>query len=247
MDNTNVLRAREEFRAGRPLKQLALVVSLFVVWVLLVAPFPFRWLFDGFGIAIAAFMYFVVLRNQPLLLECPDCGKVISSSTPWICGFCGRKNSDTLKFPFINQCASCGVEPKAYKCHHQNCGRLIFLGLDRQGENYACSASVPAPVVDKRATQAIEIEEKKNQIALEKLEQALKAVKGQAVPKEETTVTDRIKSRLQEHAEKRMALQDAVREKKAENALKYKDDEQARKLADLAVDEAAMTLLAEDE
>jgi hypothetical protein len=180
MDTINVLRAREEFRTGRPLKHLLLVGGLFVVWVLIVSPFAFRWLFDAFGIAAAAFAYFVVLQKQPLFLACPNCGKVIASNTPWVCGECETRNLNTAKFPFINQCESCGVEPKAYKCHHQNCGRLIFLGPDRQTENYAYFASAaPPPAVDKTIAQKREIEEKKNEILLERLDQKLRELKGQ--------------------------------------------------------------------
>jgi len=40
------------------------------------------------------------------------------------------------------------VEPKAYKCHHDGCGELIFLGSDRQKENFAHCATMPALTVD---------------------------------------------------------------------------------------------------
>jgi hypothetical protein len=237
MDTTNVLRAREEFRAGRPLKQLALVVSLFVVWVLLVAPFPFRWLFDCFGIAAAAFVYFVVLRKQPLLLECPNCGKVVSSNTPWVCGFCGAKNSDTLKFPFINQCASCGIEPKAYRCHHRDCGRLIFLGPDRQAENYACCASTaPTPTIDKAVSQTREIQEKKNEIILEQLDQRLRQLKDHGKGEGKKFEFAKTLEDVKQFVTEQRLVDLAVQEQKRANREECKGDEEEIIRRDLAAE-----------
>lgn len=89
------------------------------------------------SLTVTLFIFFSVLLKQPLGFYCTNanCGKYVSSKTPWICGFKQCRNDDLEEHPFIGACKHCGAEPKAYQCHH--CGSLIYLSEDEQDHNFA--------------------------------------------------------------------------------------------------------------
>lgn len=119
---------------------------------------------DAIAFALTLCLYFFVLRKRSFSVICEHCRCHISSTTPWVCGSCKGENTNTEEYPFIHKCRACSVPPKAYKCHHVNCGQLIFLSEDRQEDNFAyclnsASAFDPKARQSKRREQREEIQE----------------------------------------------------------------------------------------
>jgi hypothetical protein len=174
-DSTDPLTSRSRFET-RKFRNFS---SLFVIF--LVSVVVFSWfvskVFPGFipllivdAIVLGAIYYlYNSWSNQPIKIRCEHCDKIISSRTPWVCGVCGTKNTDTANYPFVSKCKNenCGCEPKSYRCHH--CNEFIFLTEDEDTLNYAHSVNSPAemPEPDKHAEDLKALREKK----AEKLEE----------------------------------------------------------------------------
>src|SRR5688572_5049342 len=123
----NAQNARIRFRI-RTLENLAIVAGIFSLLAIIVASFPFAWIIDLALIGILYFVFVYVLEQRVIGIDCPHCGKYLATNTPWICGFCKKLNENGDEYPFVHKCRSCGAEPRAYKCHHRACAKLIFLG-----------------------------------------------------------------------------------------------------------------------
>lgn len=148
-------------RARFKSRNLVNCAILFVIFVLLVG--IFSWVALGIFSSMAVmlvgdvialgviYFLFTTWDKQAIQLDCVKCGKQISSNTPWVCKACGAKNFDTENFPFLFKCKECGVEPKAYRCHHKKtdgsiCGTMLFLTKDQDATNYAhCLTTVLLP------------------------------------------------------------------------------------------------------
>lgn len=155
----------------RTLQNWAVCMGGFTLLVLLFAPFPFRWLIYLIGIAVTTYILFVVLEKRASLITCPNCGKQVATNTPWVCGVCGKSNLKVDDFPFTHRCEHCGIEPKAYRCHHPKCGELIFFSEDKQKENCArcLSPEAPAPPPkDKGVARKEELEDVLHEIDMTK-------------------------------------------------------------------------------
>jgi len=83
------------------------------------------------------YVFFFFLEGRSIDLECNHCGKHINGNTPWRCGICKQGNERTKTFPFVHRCQHCSDEPKAYKCHHEGCGKLNYLTRDSLAKGFA--------------------------------------------------------------------------------------------------------------
>lgn len=165
---SGVLDPRLQFKL-RTLQNWAWCMAGFALVAICVAPLPFRGLVDMAGIATAYYILFFVLDKRAGLIECPHCNNKLATNTPWVCGLCGKKNLRVEDFPFTNRCQHCGTEPKAYQCHHRDCGQLIFFTEDRQEENFAFCLVPQAPEpppVDKRVVRTEQKEEIQHEIEM---------------------------------------------------------------------------------
>src|SRR5581483_2955640 len=123
--------ARNQFRLPT-LKNCVLVGGIFVAGALIFAQLPFSFLLDLILGCVLYYFYFNIWSFEPIRFSCPHCGWVVATNTPWICGVCEQKNQNADDFPFVHRCEHCGNEPKAYRCHHKDCGNIIFLTDDEQ-------------------------------------------------------------------------------------------------------------------
>jgi hypothetical protein len=105
---------------------------------------------------------------------CPHCKGYIETNTPWICGYKGCRNENADDFPFISECEHCRAKPKAYKCHHRGCEKLIFFTKDNQTFNFAQCINMPTPKSEpkpvKRDEHVDALAERKKAIELKELE-----------------------------------------------------------------------------
>jgi hypothetical protein len=192
---------------------------------------------------IGYFLYFHVLENQAVSIACPECRKVISTNTPWICGVCGKANTRTNKFPFIHRCehGECGAEPKAYKCHHRGCGKLIFLTDDCQEENFARCLTAPVPPAPDETKEEISAQEREkrrleHQLVITRLNAELNEAKKLVDPPKKKPIREIIEEDYTRYNTRYMIVYEiAAREKKA-NAEKYKDDPEMLERTNLSVD-----------
>ena len=101
--------------------------------------------FIGSVIVIAGLFiaYFFLMQGRPINITCESCNKTILSSTPWICPVCRKNNLNTSEFSFLYRCEHCNAEPKAYECHHKNCGAYLYLTADES--ELLCAKSIGAP------------------------------------------------------------------------------------------------------
>lgn len=143
IQNCPPLEARRIFRA-RPLKNVGIGALIFcaifslVFWLNVIVVLVF-------ALVIAGVVYFY-LDSRVIFIQCSHatCGKIIDTSTPWLCGSKQCRNENTDEFPFIHECGTCHYVPKAYQCHH--CGKLIYLSQDHQQIHAATCLVAPEPV-----------------------------------------------------------------------------------------------------
>jgi hypothetical protein len=200
-DSTDPLTARSRF-VSRTFANCIRLAAVFLVSII-----PLSWLVSGLypgfapmlvvdALVLGGVYYLHLLwEKRPVKIRCGQCGKIISSSTPWVCGVCGTKNTDTEHFPFMFKCKNkdCGTEPKAYRCHHQDCGAMIFLTEDEDATNYAHNVNSPAemPPRDQHADELRSLREKKERI----LEEREIAIVEEELKKFEKRMADAGKSR----------------------------------------------------
>jgi hypothetical protein len=195
-------------------------------------PPGYMWLADGVAIAVLFYLFFFIWDKRAIKICCPHCFKYIRSNTPWVCGFCHKKNVHTDEFPFVNRCEheDCGAEPRAYKCHHGGCEKLIFLTEDRLEENYASRAD--APVEDKAkkevAFQEQEKRAKEHEITMvelnTKLDEKLKASKLQREFSRTKSPRESVKEKFEGEFADVMAAEEFADEQETFYEEKYKDD-----------------------
>lgn len=236
------LDAKTEFKV-RSLKNWAACIAGFVLWALLMAPFPFRWLADAIGIAVAWYILFFVLEKRAVGLRCPGCLKYIASNTPWVCGFCKGENRKPDEFPFVHQCEKCSAQPKAYKCHHKSgdkpCGRIIFLSEDEQEQNYAycLNTEIPTPPEDKKLQRNESKEALIHEIEMADLATKLDAIKQRADFGKKKTPGEEIQDSFEKHHARFMGTREFARRQRAVNAEKFKDDPEMLRFADEALED----------
>ena len=197
IQDCTALGARKAFTL-RPYKHFACGGGVFLV-VLLSGVFFYPLIAIIVAGIFAGGVYFY-LESRLLVIECPSCGRDINTNTPWQCGFKGCRNENADEFPFIHECEHCHYPPKAYVCHHRECGQLIYLTSDRQQIHAAKCLTAPEPVKvivktkvivkdvvgDKIATQREEVRDKEHQLKLTTLDKKIDIVKK--MPSEATPV-----------------------------------------------------------
>lgn len=179
-------------------------------WVLLV---------DVIAGLVLLYMHFFVWARLVITIRCPHCQKLLRTNTPWVCGLHQCKNEQPDEFPFVHKCQHCGTEPKAYKCHHQSCRKIIFLTDDESSMDFAFRLSQSGPKPDKRSRKlkgVVEtIEDKRHEIAIAELDAKLNEIYNRiAGPRfksplqQKTAAFDRYLEGavgLRAHAQKRLA------------------------------------------
>lgn len=157
-------RARFKFKALVNIAKLFLIftpVIFFLSWLAyVVAPGMTSMLIVDVAAIAALYYLYTIWDSQPIPLLCDECGKLILSNTPWVCGFCQRVNANPGKYPFVDKCGHCENEPKAYRCHH--CQELIFLTQDKLEPNYAYCFNSPAEIPEPDA-RTVELVKKKHE------------------------------------------------------------------------------------
>lgn len=159
--------SRSRFKL-RTIHNFVALFAIFIVLVAVISMVSSMWSFPmlmGDAIAFGIVYYlFTLWDKRPIGMECNHCGKYLASNTPWVCGYCKKPNTNANDYPFLGPCAHCGNEPKAYKCHHKDCGQLIFFSEDMDGSNYAyCLNSPNESAADPRTLKVIEREESKQE------------------------------------------------------------------------------------
>jgi hypothetical protein len=199
----------------------------------------------GDAIVLAgAYFLFTLWDKRPIQIRCPNCCKIVSSSTPWVCKACGVKNMDTVNFPFVNKCEACGVEPKAYRCHHNNCGEMIFFSEDQDETNYASCLNSPREVKtvepDERTTRLekykTDKEEKQHLIDMANLdEQYGEHLKRKEMLKKKSP-REEIETDFEIFEAKIMGRENFAAERKALYDEQYKNDQETRERKLLTLD-----------
>ena len=223
-------------------------VCFIVLMVLFDTVLPFGGLVAGLICILAAYcLFFYVLDKRAIRIVCPHCGRYIETNTPWICGNkeCGYQNNHVDAFPFIYKCERCGYYPKAYKCHHGDCRKLIFFTEDRQETGYARCATEPVltkvkkPPVDRHAADVAKkvqnIQLKELEVKEGKLDVEIKGIKQTLEPEKPKSVEDIYRGRLQ--------TEDDARRLRAEIDEKFKDDPDERMRRHRIVDAIMRSLL----
>ncbi len=224
----------------RTLQNWIVCIIGFILWAILISPFPFRWIGDIAGIAVAYYVLFFVLDKRASLIACPHCKKQVATNTPWVCGVCGKNNLRVEDFPFTHRCEYCGIEPKSYQCHHPECGGLIFFTEDNQQVNYARCLNPKEQVApqDKRVVRGEEKEERQHAIDLEELDAKLEMVRKlrEMGKKKEKTLDEEIQDDLEHTYTRFIGVEAHARKKKAEADEEYKDDPEMRQKAHDLID-----------
>jgi hypothetical protein len=223
----------------RTLNNFLFAIAIFTVFalvsVVLSSPnFWIAWVADIVAIAVLFYLYRTFWDKRAIWIRCPNCRKKIATNTPWMCGACSAKNEHVDDFPFVHRCESCGVEPKAYRCHYEECGKLIFLTKDELVRNYAYCIN---PVLEAREEEVerdtFEQKKRRGEYRLhlarlykdvELAEQAENAVKIKTEPPREKTPQEKIEEHRAKRRAKTITATEIYRNERKANEEKYKDD-----------------------
>lgn len=231
------LNAKLRFRL-RTLTNIGITLVIFVPLVFVLTQFLDWWLADALAIGVAFCLFFLVLGNRAIKIRCPHCTQLITSNTPWVCGFCQATNKKIEEFPFVHKCEHCSAEPKAYKCHH--CGKLVFLTEDQLKANYAScvnTAIKEEPPPDEAALRDKEQKGMEHKLVMEKMTAELEEMKRKAELAKPKSPQEKVEESFSRHHVSYMAAHDIARREKAANAEKYKDDPYLLERANESVDD----------
>ena len=214
-------------------------IGIMIVVALLCGLSPYGSIATFVAIPIVYYLVFFVMNDRAIKIWCPGCGKAIRTNTPWICGFCQRKNERVDEYPFVHKCQHCGAEPKAYQCHHTGCEKLIFLTEDSLERNYARCADAPVP--DEAPKELTERQRKKDvlihKIEMAELKSKLNTSKGRLEMGKKKTPREAIEEDFDRYFASRMGAEEYAREKKTTNAELYKNDLEMLEKANASVDD----------
>jgi hypothetical protein len=250
MQTCNPLQARSWFNLRAPvnwgISVLVFVPLVFVLQNLL----PFL-LADTIAIVLIFCLFFFYLHKRAIAIKCPHCDKYIQTNTPWVCGVCGTQNLRVDDFPFVNRCGNkqCGSAPKSYLCHHLDCRKLIFLTPDNSPINYAQRVNMPSfekparkkPEKSENEFSKLErgIQLGKLQVAKARIDVELKGLNENLQPPKPRKQKDIIAESFDDYFDRNMSGAEIVRRKKAEIAIKYKDDPAELERQNLLIDQWA--------
>jgi hypothetical protein len=210
------------------------------------------WLADAITITILFFAYRIFWNKRAIWIRCPHCEKKIGSNTPWVCGACDAKNENPDDFPFLHRCQSCGVEPKAYQCHHlkndeKPCRKLIFLTDDESMRNYAYCLN-PAFDTHEGKTDEKGYEKEKRwrdyKLSLTRLDtdieqatQEFEKIREKKKPAVALTPEDKVKASWEKRKAQTISAAEIYRREKKDIEEKFKDDPEMLKKALEALNE----------
>lgn len=130
------IRSVEFFRCALP--AVGFILSAVVVIFLIRPHLPQVWSAGDWTLFVLGWTPLIgagvvsVLYVPAMSLFCDHCGKHLSSKEPWLCGYCKR---DNWASSFLLWCRTCACAPLAIRCPW--CHKLIFLGKERDGTNFA--------------------------------------------------------------------------------------------------------------
>jgi hypothetical protein len=239
----NQYTARRWFKARMPIN-LGIVLVGFIILVLIAQFFIDPLIVDIVAVGIAYTLFFFILEKRAIAVECPHCSGYIETNTPWKCGNpkCQDDNERVDDFPFVYHCQHCGVEQKAYECHH--CEEIIYLSKDRLKTICATiikprqKSEPPPPKKDpdaeKRYKQQQEKSDLEHEVEIARLKAKLKEEQSKTAepPPKKTAYED-----LEEYFKSMMANEKAEREWRDIIDEQFKNDPVAREKAHRVVDQ----------
>ncbi len=200
---------------------------------------------DAVGIG-AAYYFYILWDKRAIRLQCRACKNIVLSNTPWVCGFCKESSKNANEHPFVDKCMHCGNEPKAYKCHHGDCRKFIFLTDDRLETNYAycliAPSEVPEPPKPDERTVKVKAhqetkQDKEHELEVAKLDEQLKQIKERIDGPKIKTPFEQKKDSFDKYYDGVMGVREYACQKRAEAAERYKDNPELLKDANEAIDE----------
>ncbi len=196
------------------------------------------WVADPIAIGLSLYTYVAILSKQPIKIRCDNCHGYIATNTPWVCGFCGAKNDDVEEYPFVHKCKQCSAPPKAYRCHHSNCGKLIYLSEDRLDANFAyCySKNAEMPVPTRQAMRGEEILEKEHVLKLARLETDLSELTKKPEPVQLKSLSEQKREKLERMLDAHLSAREWANKKRAEIAIRFKDDPDGLEKANMLIE-----------
>jgi hypothetical protein len=242
----NPRNAKLRFRL-RPLNNCLFVAVIATALIFTFSYYYWWWIADIILMGLLYYFFFFILEHRPIKLRCPHCEKIIRSNTPWVCGFCQKKNANTDTFPFIEKCEHCSAEPKAYKCHHILCGKIIYLTDDELEPNYAHCLNSPAEISGrtvKLKTNQDDVQDKEHEVQmanyrvmLAKLDAELKETNRKSEPIKIKSPYQQKEEGLKNYLAGVMGARELAAKQKAENEITYKDRPDDLEDANEAVDD----------
>lgn len=193
---------------------------------------------DVVAIGIVYYLY-TQWNNRPIFIRCEKCRKSISSSTPWVCGFCKEPNRNAKEFPFVRECEHCHGEPKAYRCHHCTEMMLVYLSEDKDTRNYAYCLNTKGEAADpdEQTERQKEKEQKQHQIEVAELELKLKAINEKRDGPKLKTPLEQKKEQFDRGYAASMGIREYAAKKRAEVAEELKNHPELLKQANDAIDD----------
>ena len=253
-ESTNPLTSRDRFKS-RTVLNLAIIAAIFIASVVVLSWFA-SLLFSGFlplllvdaACIAGAYYLYILWDKRPIRLQCPECGRIILSNTPWVCGVCKQPNRNTTDYPFVHRCEheDCRAEPKAYKCHL--CNELLFLSEDEDKTNYAHCLNSPdeIPEPDERVEKLKKVGEKKqdkaDKIELAELDERLRAIRKRLKVEKKKSAKEVLKADV----DSMMELEEAAIALKAEITEECKGDKARLKRRLLTVDKCFRRQMGEE-
>ena len=230
--DTNPLTARTRFKC-KTLHNCILVGTIFITSAFVLALTPFSFLGDLMVGTILFYFYFFVWDKRAIGIRCTRCDRYVATNTPWICGFCGKRNQKTDDFPFANRCEHCAGEPKAYRCHHAGCGELIFLSEDRQEQGFA--RSVAGPTEGELQTEIVDQEREKrsklHELTMADLDEKLESFRRRREMLKEKSPVEEVKLDYERTYARTMAAEDFAEEERERIQREYAKDDRRRERA----------------
>jgi hypothetical protein len=214
--------ARLRFEMRTPLNW-ALVLGIFVPLAFVFAQFEWAWIADLIAIGLLFYLFFFILENRTIGFHCPHCLAYIATNIPWKCGFCPKVNQRTTEFPFVHRCEYCGAEPKAYRCHHCDEFKLIFLTKDELKLNYASCPNL-MPAEDDSVRRMKEKEELMHEIEMVELAARLDSSNQRLDLGKRKAPAEEIEQSFTKNYARVMGSHEFARRQRTVNAEKFKDD-----------------------
>lgn len=254
-ESLDPLESRMQFKTRSLRTWIALLGGFAVLFVvlrvffLIMVPGVLGALLAFLGAATSACIFYFIMEGRPVRVECPSCGKLILSNTPWVCGSCNAKNLNVDLYSFVNKCEHCGIAPKAYLCHHTTdgkpCNTPIFLTVDESEQNMARCLNTRGAAAEDEADTRLERERlrekrvKEHAVTMAELDVTLKGLKAQIEgPKVKPKRENAIRA-FDDEYDGTMAIEEHLAKRLREIEGQFKDNPALLKRAKKALEEAA--------